>query len=107
MPKHLLLNKRQQFALLIHEGINSLIVGQSLIEEYFEYVNARMFDGFLMCNLIEIHYLILIRREVACIILRQFQFIDLGYDWGTSSKNHENCLTSVVSMPTACDIFFA
>lgn len=70
MPEHLLLDKGQQFALLINKGVNSLVIGQSLIEEYLEDVNARMFDAFLMRNFVEIDHLIFIRREVARIVLR-------------------------------------
>lgn len=78
MPEHLFLDKGQQLALLIDEGVDGLIIGKGFVEEYLDDVGAWMLHALLMRFLIEVDDLVLAGVQVATVILRKFQLSHLN-----------------------------
>lgn len=79
LPEHFFLDKGKKLVLFIKEGVDSFVVGDSLIEENLEDVNTGMFCRFFMSGLIEVYHLVFAEREIASVVLRQFQLGDLCY----------------------------
>jgi hypothetical protein len=70
LPQHFFLDEGQQFGFLFEEGIDSFVVGQGLIEQRLDDLQAGMLGGFLMRVGIKIDDMFFVFTEKASIVTR-------------------------------------